>query len=216
MPTFIGPVDDDGNITVPAEGGAIIPIKEQSNAEPPIQLDISALPFRFFVKGRIDKTLSVDPNDSLGKVLEITETEAENLSESWHPFQLIDESNITVPTVVWAGKIRRSEILESVQEVDSGNIFITYGSSTIIIQRDGIPGLNGQDGADGAPGGITYQFNQNSPSTSWAIPHNLGRFPSVTVVDSLGREVIGDVVFQDSNFITIDFNVPLSGTAYLN
>lgn len=108
---------------------------------------------------------------------------------------------------------RESEVI--LVEGQPGTVIVTQqeAAAAIVIQRDGIPG---RDGADGAAGGTTYQHNQASASTSWAIPHNLGRFPSVTIVDNAGREVIGDVTFHDLNFITIDFDIPMSGTAYLN
>jgi hypothetical protein len=61
-----------------------------------------------------------------------------------------------------------------------------------------------------------YVFNQNSPSTTWTITHNLGRRPSVTVVDSAGTVVVGEVTYTSDNVLTIQFSAGFSGQAYLN
>ena len=70
-------------------------------------------------------------------------------------------------------------------------------------------------------GNITYTHNQGSVSDTWIITHNLGRFPSVTVVDSGGTIVTGNAVYDSNNQITLTFFangnlVAFSGKAYLN
>ena len=70
-------------------------------------------------------------------------------------------------------------------------------------------------------GSATYAHNQNSVSNTWVIVHNLGKFPSVTVVDSGGTVVTGNVVYDSNNQITLTFFangnlVAFSGKAYLN
>lgn len=62
----------------------------------------------------------------------------------------------------------------------------------------------------------TYVFNQASPLATWTIVHDLNRFPSATVVDSTGALVEGDVLYVDSNNITLSFAGAFSGIAYLN
>ena len=57
---------------------------------------------------------------------------------------------------------------------------------------------------------------QSSSSAKWDITHNLGRFPSVTVVDSAGSEVVGDVTYDSDNQVTVRFMAAFSGKAYLN
>ena len=61
-----------------------------------------------------------------------------------------------------------------------------------------------------------YVFNQNTPSATWTITHNLGRRPSVTVVDSAGTVVIGEVNYTSDNTLVITFSAGFSGQAYLN
>ena len=62
---------------------------------------------------------------------------------------------------------------------------------------------------------LNYVHTQYSASTTWNITHSLNRFPSVTVVDSGGSHVFGDVNYISSNQINIIFTAPFSGKAYL-
>jgi len=62
----------------------------------------------------------------------------------------------------------------------------------------------------------TYTHNQITPASEWVINHNLGRYPSVAVVDSGGNLVIGNVAYVDENQININFTATFSGKAYLN
>jgi len=62
----------------------------------------------------------------------------------------------------------------------------------------------------------TLIFNQVSVSALWTIAHNLGKYPSIVIVDSGGTVIIPDVVYVDLNTITAGFGSPTSGKAYLN
>lgn len=62
----------------------------------------------------------------------------------------------------------------------------------------------------------TFVFTQASSSNRWEINHKLGKFPSVTVVDSAGTTVIGDVQYIDNNNVVVEFSSPFTGKAYLN
>ena len=70
-------------------------------------------------------------------------------------------------------------------------------------------------------GDITFTHNQNSTSNTWVVTHNLGRFPSVTVVDSADSIVQGTVVYNSNKQLTITFfsgssALAFQGKAYLN
>ncbi len=65
-------------------------------------------------------------------------------------------------------------------------------------------------------GDKTFVFNQMSASEIWEIEHNLDKHPSVTIVDSAGTVVTGDVNYIDANNIQVTFIGAFSGTAYLN
>lgn len=63
---------------------------------------------------------------------------------------------------------------------------------------------------------VEYEHEQAQTSEVWEIHHNLGKFPSITVVDSSGSEVITDVRYIDENNCEIITNGEFKGTAYLN
>jgi len=62
----------------------------------------------------------------------------------------------------------------------------------------------------------TYVYTQTSPSELWVIQHNLDKFPSVTTVNSNNVVYYGDIVYIDTNNLTIEFSAGFSGKAYLN
>lgn len=57
---------------------------------------------------------------------------------------------------------------------------------------------------------------QTTPSDTWTINHGLGKFPSVTVVDSAGTWVIGELAYLDADTVQITFSCSFSGRAFLN
>ena len=61
-----------------------------------------------------------------------------------------------------------------------------------------------------------YTFTQSAASATWTIAHNLGKYPSVTVIDSANTIVYGNPTYTDENNLTINFSAPFSGKAYLN
>lgn len=61
-----------------------------------------------------------------------------------------------------------------------------------------------------------FEFEQLSPSNEWRIEHPLNKFPSVTIIDSGGSIVIGDVSYVDESNIVVSFQSAFSGKAYLN
>lgn len=63
---------------------------------------------------------------------------------------------------------------------------------------------------------LTYIHIQSSPSSEWTINHNLQKYPSVSIVDSAGSFVVGDVIYTDINSLRIIFSSGFSGKAYLN
>ena len=61
-----------------------------------------------------------------------------------------------------------------------------------------------------------FVFTQGIPSATWNITHNLGKFPSVSVVDTADQLMYGDTEYFNENSLTITFSAPFSGKAYLN
>lgn len=65
-------------------------------------------------------------------------------------------------------------------------------------------------------GDANFVFVQNVASATWVIQHNLGKYPAVTVIDSSGHQVLGDVNHTNTNALTIFFSAPFAGSASLN
>lgn len=61
-----------------------------------------------------------------------------------------------------------------------------------------------------------HEFTQSSPDTVWSITHNLGKKPSITIMDDSGNMLIPDITYVDDNTVRLTFNTPMSGVAYLN
>tara|TARA_R110000796_G_scaffold17669_4_gene54251 strand:- start:1564 stop:2025 length:462 start_codon:yes stop_codon:yes gene_type:complete len=61
-----------------------------------------------------------------------------------------------------------------------------------------------------------FVHTQGTSSASWVVDHNLKKFPSVTVVDSAGTVVIGQVDYESLNQVTLIFKASFSGKAYFN
>lgn len=90
------------------------------------------------------------------------------------------------------------------------------GIKIVTVGIQGPPGPQGIQGIQGLAGDSNYIHNQGAPSAIWTIIHNLGKFPSVTTVDSGGTKVWGNVAYIDQNTVEVQFSVPFGGKAYLN
>lgn len=67
--------------------------------------------------------------------------------------------------------------------------------------------------SQGAP---TFEFTQGVPATTWNITHNLGKFPSITVIDTGNTVVIGEYNYTNNKTVTLTFSAAFAGKAYLN
>jgi len=66
-----------------------------------------------------------------------------------------------------------------------------------------------------------YVHSQDVASNTWEVEHSLNKYPSVTVVDSAGTVVVGNVEYDDIDNVTLTFFaggdlVAFSGKAYFN
>lgn len=68
----------------------------------------------------------------------------------------------------------------------------------------------------GEDGDKTHVFTQAVPSDKWIVKHGLNKYPSVTVVDTAGSVVVGDVDYVDINNVIISFRFAFAGKAYFN
>ena len=65
-------------------------------------------------------------------------------------------------------------------------------------------------------GSFEYVQDFSVAASTWVINHNLGKYPSVSTVDSAGSIINGAVTYNDANKITVVFTSATSGKAYLN
>jgi hypothetical protein len=61
-----------------------------------------------------------------------------------------------------------------------------------------------------------YVHDQQVASATWVITHNMGKKPSVSIVDTADDEIIAEVKYNSNNQLTLSFSAPVSGKAYLN
>lgn len=61
-----------------------------------------------------------------------------------------------------------------------------------------------------------FVHEQNESSAEWIINHNLGKYPTATVVDSAGTEVVCEITHIDTNTCIITMKAPFKGKAILN
>jgi hypothetical protein len=99
----------------------------------------------------------------------------------------------------------------TVYEEEVGALVVLLQNESVYIVSDGTIWHVGAGGSTGE-----YTYSQAVPAATWTITHNMHRHPSVTVVDSAGTKVYGDITYDSQDQITITFSAAFSGTAYLN
>lgn len=107
---------------------------------------------------------------------------------------------------------------DSVTDVPNEKLFSNIGLS----YRTGLGGLiNDEDYfisllSYAGTGDLSFTYVQGVASTTWNIQHNLGKFPSITVIDTANTVVTGEYTYDDINNVTLTFSAAFAGTAYLN
>ena len=101
----------------------------------------------------------------------------------------------------------------SVVETDFFNLSLTFLAGNGNIQDDKYYGIliSANTNTD-----KTHRHVQNVSSDTWTINHNLNKYPSVTVQDSAGSIVVGEITYDNKNTITLTFSGAFSGEAHLN
>jgi hypothetical protein len=89
-------------------------------------------------------------------------------------------------------------------------VAVVQDSVTLLtVAEQGPAGVGG--GSDAA-----YTHNQSVASALWTAAHNLGKFPSVMVVDNLKAELMADVTYVDANTVQVAFNTARIGSVYFS
>jgi hypothetical protein len=116
------------------------------------------------------------------------------------------------PKDTYKGLIKTSDSQEvtGVVKLSDGNgneLPITVGLTSV--ELTGEVRSNGES--------VTSYFHDQSVSLDeWHIPHQMNKFPSVVVIDSSNRTVIGDVEYINENELILRFKSAFKGRAYLN
>lgn len=63
---------------------------------------------------------------------------------------------------------------------------------------------------------VAYHHNQGISATTWTINHGLGWYPNVTVQDSSGKTVEGEITYTNANTLVLSFSNAFQGDAYLS
>ena len=69
---------------------------------------------------------------------------------------------------------------------------------------------------DDSPQSGTFIFTQGVAATTWNITHNLGKFPSITVIDTGNTVVTGEYNYTSNINVILTFSAGFAGKAYLN
>lgn len=149
-----------------------------------------------------------------------------------YPEKAVDALPST-PTVTW------EEISQGgypYTAVDANNLVYPEIDTTLL---PGVPGQRGPRGARGPEGlqgpvgpqgpsiseqeildvvipAVSYKHMQIAPATIWTIAHNLHFLPNVTVFDSGGTQIEGNVTHNNTNSLSIQFSAAISGNAVLS
>lgn len=104
-----------------------------------------------------------------------------------------------------------ADIEDSINVIDSR---IDVNELNIQTNSENITSLQSQ--IDQIDGDKSFVYKQPVASDTWTITHNLGKYPSITVVDSAGTVVVGNIILQTTEQAIINFNGAFSGKAYCN
>lgn len=88
--------------------------------------------------------------------------------------------------------------------------------NSVFVPTAEITATNVQDAIEQVRELSRYVHNQPSPASTWNITHNLKMYPSVTIVDSSGTHVMGEVTYDSLNTAIVSFTSAFSGKAYLS
>jgi len=89
------------------------------------------------------------------------------------------------------------------------------GTTWDVVVTTQIVGPTGPQGPQG-PSGQSFTYTPQDARTIWIINHNLGFNPNITILDSVGNECYGQILYNDNNSLTLTFSEAVYGTAYLS
>jgi hypothetical protein len=94
------------------------------------------------------------------------------------------------------------------------NVILEYIEGHGSLELDKFYGMSLHASDDNAD--KTYVFVQSVPAATWTVTHNLGKFPSVSVVDTANTQVFTIAEYIDTNTLILTFSAAFAGKAYMN
>lgn len=166
-------------------------------------------------------TINLDEN------VDITSLTADTISVDGE-FTLPATDGTSAQTLVTDGSGNVSWTSLSSASLDGSSLFYSTGAPLNGIGREGDFYLDTANAKLYGPKGAAswleddfplipkrFVFTQPTSSATWNITHDLDGFPSVSIVDSAGSHVVGDVEYNSTSSITVSFESAFAGTAYL-
>lgn len=102
------------------------------------------------------------------------------------------------------------QVIVSGEVGQSGNLLLTTNGGEVI-DAGHVVGPPGQSGTDPAK-----SFTFPTPATVWTCVHNLGKkVVDVSIADTNGTEIIGDIFYVDTNKLTITWYFATAGTVLI-
>lgn len=141
----------------------------------------------------------------------------ENQIDTW---EWLNDSQIQITSTLQSGDIISIRRITPIDEK-----IVTYQDMSMVLSQDNLNLSQDQvlnavqelyDGFANLQSRTTFVYTQNVASDTWVIEHNLGRFPSVTIVDSAGTVFIPERQYIDNNTCIAKMIGAMTGTAYLN
>jgi hypothetical protein len=126
---------------------------------------------------------------------------------------------ITLQYVADAGSWHRFQLTET--PTKDGETWTFY-----VISEDGSPAgsappvgssiLVSFEATGPTSGAQSYTFVQAVPSDVWTINHGLSFNPNITITDSAGESVEGEVDYQPGGVVVVTFSAAFAGSAFLS
>lgn len=130
-----------------------------------------------------------------------------------------EENDVTIkmPFGIKAGILKVACYGEITEEDEDGNkIFVKKAETNIYSIPIVETGIDDDDLESTIEGDKFFLFKQMESKDEWIINHKLKKYPSVSIIDSAGTNVTGEVTYLDENSLRINFSSIMSGKAFLN
>jgi hypothetical protein len=154
---------------------------------------------------QVQTTITVEPD---------TSTSVEPDGDAISLVEADGEQAVLAVTVPLTTLLRDPEPAPTIVTTDLGTSIVSVGTPG----PPGPQGPQGPQGPSGVPADVlSYVHDQQVPLDTWTIDHDLGYVPGgVTVIDTLGEVVWGEVAHPSVNRTILTFSAAFSGVAYLS